>query len=296
MRVLLVPLLLILTGWLPAAEKDARPPRFRVGVDTVIVRVTVTDPLNRYVVGLEKDHFKIYENKLEQSLTHFSNDISPISVGIILDMSGSMGDNILSARSSVIRFLEQGDPEDEYFLITFNDRTVLLQDFTNRSENIQNEISFRSPKGRTALYDAVYFGLEKVRDARHQKKALIVITDGEDNSSRYTFSEVKEFVKESDVQIYVIGERGDIGYGRSIISEIVRLTGARAFFPNNFKQLDYFCDLIHSELRNQYLVGYVPSDRESDGAWRKIKVELDPPDGMPRLKVRAKEGYFAPEK
>ncbi|MDA2933289.1 VWA domain-containing protein [Acidobacteria bacterium AH-259-D05] len=282
--------------WLMAGEENDLPPRFRVNVDTVVVRITVTDPLNRYVVGLEKEHFRIYENKLEQALTHFSNDKSPISVGIILDMSGSMGDNILSARSSVIRFLEQGDPQDEYFLITFNERSALARDFTNRSENIRNEISIKSPKGRTALYDAMYLGMEKIREGRHQKKALIVITDGEDNSSRYTFSELKEFVKESDVQIYVIGERSDMGYGRSIISEIVRLTGARAFFPNNFKQLDYFCDLIHSELRNQYLVGYTPTNRKGDGSWRKIKVQLNPPEGMPKLKVRAKEGYFAPRK
>ena len=281
---------------LSAGEEDDLPPRFRVNVDTVVLRVTVTDPLNRYVVGLERDHFKVFENKLQQTLTHFSSDKTPISVGIILDMSGSMGDSILSARSSVIRFLEQGDPADEYFLVTFNERSSLLRDFTNRSENIQNEITVKNPKGRTALYDAIYLGLEKIRAARNEKKALIVITDGEDNSSRYTFSELKDFVKESDAQIYVIGERGEMGYGRNIITEIVRLTGGRAFFPNNFKQLDYFCDLIHSELRNQYLVGYTPTDRRNDGTWRKLKVDLEPPEGMPRLKVRAKEGYFAPRK
>lgn len=297
MKRLFLPYLLVVLlspTWLIAAEKNDVPPRFLVAVDTVVVRVTVTDPLNRYVVGLDRDHFRVFENKLEQTLTHFSNDKSPISVGIIMDMSGSMGDNILSARSSVIRFLEQGDAEDEYFLVTFNERSALVRDFTNRSENISNEISISNPKGRTALYDAMYLGMEKIREGRHQKKALIVITDGEDNSSRYTFSELKDYVKESDVQIYVIGERGDMGYGRGIISEIVRLTGARAFFPNNFKQLDYFVDLIHSELRNQYLVGYTPTNNRSDGSWRKLTVRLDPPEGMPKLKVRAKQGYFAP--
>ena len=272
------------------------PPRFRVDVDTVIVRVTVTDPLDRYVLGLEKAHFRVFENKLEQTLTHFSNDKSPISVGIIMDMSGSMGDNIIGARNSVVRFLEQGNPEDEYFLITFNNRATVVRDFTNQSKSIRNELSTKSPQGRTALYDAIYLGLEHIRSGRHQKKALIVITDGEDNRSRYTFSELKDYVKESDAQIYVIGERGDLGYGRSVITQIVQLTGARAFFPNNFKQLDYFCDLIHSELRNQYLVGYTPDHKREDGSWQKLKVRLDPPEGMPKLKVRAKEGYFAPRK
>lgn len=276
------------------AQSRQGPARIRVDVDMVVVRVTVTDPLNRYVIGLDQDHFKIFENKVEQDIIHFSNDRSPVSVGIILDVSGSMSDNILSARNSVIRFLEQGDPGDEYFLITFNDRTALAQDFTSRSENIQNDISITAPKGRTALFDAIYLGLEKIREGRNDKKALIIITDGEDNRSRYNFSEVKEFAKESDVQIYVIGERDELGYGRGIIAEITRLTGGRPFFPNSFKQLDYFVDLIHTELRNQYVIGYASSDRDYDGKWRKIKVQLDPPEGLPKLSVRAKEGYFAP--
>jgi Ca-activated chloride channel family protein len=279
-----------------ADQKPKIPPRFKVDVDTVVVRVTVTDSLNRYVVGLEKEHFKVFEDKVEQTVSHFSNDKSPLSVGIILDISGSMGDNMISARNSVVRFLEQGDDQDEYFLIGFNHQTELLQDFTSKAKNITADVATTSASGRTALYDALYLGLEKIRQARNDKKALIIITDGEDNSSRYTFSEVKDFAKESDAQIYVIGEKGDIGYGRGIINEIVRLTGGRAFFPSSFKQLDYYCDLIHTELRNQYVLGYSPTDKNFDGKWRKIKVRLDPPEGLPRLSVRAKEGYFAPQK
>lgn len=269
-------------------------PRFAVGVDTVVVRVTVTDPLNRYVVGLDKDHFRVFEDKVEQTISHFSNDAASISVGIIMDTSGSMGDNILSARTSIMRFLQQGNPQDEYFLITFNEQSTLVQDFTAHSETIQNQISAANPKGRTALFDAVYLGLEKMKGGTNEKKALIVITDGEDNSSRYTFSEVRDYVRESDTQIYAIGERGELGYGRGIINEVVRLTGGRAFFPHNFKQLDYFVDLIHTELRNQYVLGFIPSDKEFDGEWRKLKVELEPPEGLPKLNVRAREGYFAP--
>ncbi len=295
-RVLLVSFLIAYLQGIGTAQQKDPPPRIRVEVDMVVVRVTVTDPLNRYVIGLNSDHFRVFENKVEQEILHFSNDRSPVSVGIILDVSRSMGDNILSARNSVVRFLDQGNPADEYFLISFNDRTALVHDFTSRSENIQNKISITSPKGRTALYDAIYLGLEKIREGRNEKKALIVITDGEDNRSRYTFSEVKDFAKESDVQIYVIGERGELGYGRAIIAEITRLTGGRPFFPSNFKQLDYFVDLIHTELRNQYVIGYTPSDRRTDGEWRKIKVRLDPPEGLPPLSVRAKEGYFAPQK
>ena len=289
-------LLLVASQLITASKKADFPPGFRVDVDTVVIRVSVTDPLNRYVVDLEKEHFKIFENKVEQSISHFSNQLYPVTVGIIFDVSGSMGDNVYSARNSVVRFLDQGNPADEYFLVTFSNSATLLQDFTSRNENIQNEVSITNPKGRTALYDALYLGLEKIRGARHRKKALIIITDGEDNSSRYTFSEVRDFAKESDVQIYVIGERSDLGFGRGIIAEIVRLTGGRAFFPNSFKQLDYFCDLIHTELRNQYLLGYTSTNRKFDGKWRKVKIRLEAPEGLPRLSVRSKKGYFVPKK
>lgn len=282
------------TGW--AASEKNQPPGFRVDVDTVVVRVSVMDPLNRYVVGLKREDFKLFEDKIEQTVTHFSNGPAPLSVGFVFDTSGSMEDNILSARNSVVSFLEQSDPDDEYVLITFNDRARLLQGFTSRGEDIQNEISISSPKGRTALYDALYLGLEKMRDARHDKKALIIITDGEDNSSRYTFTEVKELAQESDVLIYVIGERGELGFGRFVISDIAGLTGGRAFFPDSFKQLEYLVDLIHAELRAQYLLSYTPTNRRLDGRWRKIKVRLDSPEGLPDLKVRAKEGYLAPKR
>jgi Ca-activated chloride channel family protein len=273
-----------------------RAPVFRTAVEMVIIHAAVTDPLNRYVVGLERDHFKLYDNKVEQTITHFSSDNSPLSVGIIFDVSGSMSDNLISAKNSVVRFLEQGNNQDEYFLVTFNDRTALVQDFTPKNDNIRNQVSLMHAKGRTALYDAIYAGLQKLSEAKNDKKALIVITDGEDNSSRYTFSDIKEFAKESDAQIYVIGEKGDQGYGRSIISEIVSLTGGRAFFPNNLKSLDYYCDLIHTELRNQYVLGYTPTNATHDGKWRKVKVRLEPPEGLPKLSVRAKEGYFAPKR
>ena len=271
-------------------------PVFRTGVDLVVIRAAVTDPLNRYVVGLEKQHFKVFDNKMEQTITHFSNDNAPLSVGIIFDVSGSMADNLMAAKNSVVRFLEQGTLQDEYFLVTFNERAALIQDFTPKSEDIRNRIGMVSARGRTALYDAIYAGLQKLSEAHHDKKALVVITDGEDNSSRYTFSDVKEFAKESDAQIYVIGEKGDLGYGRSIISEIVSLTGGRAFFPSSLKQIDYYCDLIQTELRNQYVLGYTPNNGLHDGKWRKVKVRLDPPEGLPKLTVRAKEGYFAPKR
>ncbi len=270
-------------------------PVFRVGVETVFVKVSVIDPLNRYVVGLEKDNFKVFEEKVEQNITQFSQQAAPISVGIIFDVSGSMkaNNNINSARTAIVRFLQSANPEDEFFLLTFNTSTTLVKGFTNETAAIESEIAFKQPGGRTAVYDAVYRGLEEMKKAKNEKKALILITDGEDNSSRYTSAEVKEFAKESDVQIYGIGEQGQLGYGRSEIQNIVSLTGGRAFFPDNFNELDYYIDLIHSELRNQYVLGYEPSNKNHDGKWRKIQIKLEPPPGLPRLAVHAREGYYA---
>jgi Ca-activated chloride channel family protein len=281
----------------PDRSKPQEKPLFRVGVETVFLKVSVTDPLNRYVTGLEKEHFKVFEDKVAQELTHFTQQSAPISVGIIFDVSGSMKDNnnINAARNAIMRFLQSGNPEDEFFLVTFNQKTTLVTNFTHESSTIQNEVSFRQPGGRTALYDAVYMGLDQIKGGKNEKKALILITDGEDNSSRYSAAEVREFAKESDVQIYGIGEEGKLGYGRAEIQNIVALTGGRAFFPNNFNELDYYIDLIHAELRNQYVLGYSPTNKTHDGKWRKIRVRLDPPEGLPKLIVHAKEGYYAPK-
>jgi Ca-activated chloride channel family protein len=279
-------------------KKTTPPPIFRVDVETVSVKVSVTDPLVRYVTGLEKEHFKVYEDNVEQAITHFSQEAAPISAGIIFDVSASMKDNnnIKKAKNAITRFLESGNPQDELFLITFNNKTNLALDFTDQSTALENEAALQKPGGTTALWDAVYMGLNKIKEGKREKKALIVITDGEDNSSRYSAGEISDFAKELDVQIYAIGQQGTLGdTGRYSIQSIVNLTGGRAFFPNSFSELDYYVDLIHAELRSQYVLWYHPTNKVHDGKWRRIKVKLDAPRGLPKLIVRAKEGYNAPK-
>ncbi len=297
-RFLTIPaILLCFAAYLNGQGNRASLPLFKIDVDTVFVKVSVTDPLNRYVTGLEKEHFKVYEDKVEQTITHFNQQSAPISVGIVFDISGSMKDNnnIRKAKAAIVRFLQSRNPDDEYFLITFNHNINLIQAFTEESAALETDVAFQKPGGRTALYDAVYMGLDQVNKGRNEKKALIVITDGEDNSSRYSPSEVREFAKESDVQIYGIGEQGNLGYGQYEIENIVGLTGGRAFFPNNFNELDYYVDLIHAELRNQYVIGYVPTNSIHDGKWRRIRIKLDAPQGLPKLSIHAREGYNAPK-
>jgi len=196
--------------------------------------------------------------------------------------------------------LNTGNPQDEYFLVTFSNRPEMSEDFTTDIAKLRNRLVFESTKGMTSMYDAVYLGLEKLKDGTQPKKALLLITDGEDNRSRYTFANVREFVKEQDVQIYAIGITGDwnsqLGAGRtgrSLIEELSDLTGGHAFFPDSVYDLEDICTKIAVELKNQYVLGYKSTNEAKDGKWRKIKVDVKPPKGVGRLNVRWKTGYYA---
>jgi len=280
---------------------DKKPVQtLKIDVDLVLVSATVTDSLNRYVSGLESQHFQIWEDKVEQKLEYFSAEDVPISVGVIFDVSGSMKDKIATARSAAATFLKTGNPEDEYFLVEFANRPELTSDFTTDVSKLQNKLLLAPAKGMTAMYDSVYLGLEKLKEGNNPKKALLLITDGEDNRSRYTFQNVKEFVKEQDVQIYGIGivdewnSQLSAGHtGRAMVEELADLTGGRAFFPDSVYELEDICTKIAIELKNQYVIGYHSTNQAKDGKWRKLRLKVNPPKGIPRLNVRAKQGYYA---
>jgi Ca-activated chloride channel family protein len=273
----------------------------KVDVDLVQVNATVTDSLNRYVSGLGQEHFQIWEDKLEQKIEYFSAEDVAVSIGMIFDVSGSMKDKISTARDAAVTFLKTGNPEDEYFLVEFANRPEVASGFTTDVSKLQNKIIFAPAKGMTAMYDAVYVGLEKLKEGNNPKKALLLITDGEDNRSRYTFQNVKDFVKEQDVQIYAIGitdewnsQLGAGRTGRAMVEELADLTGGRAFFPDSVYELEDICTKIAIELKNQYIIGYHSTNAAKDGKWRKLRVKVNPPKGIQHLNVRAKAGYFAP--
>jgi Ca-activated chloride channel family protein len=260
----------------------------------------VTDSLNRYVSGLESEHFQLWEDKLEQKIEYFSAEDVPISVGIIFDVSGSMKDKISTAREAASTFWKSGNPEDEYFIVTFANRPEVAADFTTDVTKLQSKLILTAAKGMTAMYDSVYVGLEKLKEGTNPKKALLLITDGEDNKSRYTFQNVKEFVKEQDVQIYGIGITDDwnsqLGAGktgRAMVEELSDLTGGRAFFPDSVYELEDICTKIAVELKNQYVIGYRSTNEAKDGKWRKLRMKVNPPKGIQRLNIRAKQGYYA---
>jgi Ca-activated chloride channel family protein len=272
----------------------------KVDVDLVLVPVTITDPMNRLVTGLEKDNFQLFEGSSAQEIRSFSSEDAPVSLGVIFDSSGSMSSKMDRAKDAVVEFFKTANPQDEFFMITFSDEPEQVSDFTSSVDEIQNRLVFAVPRHRTALLDAIYMGISKMRQAKYAKKALLIISDGGDNHSRYTENEIKSLVKEADVMIYAIGiydryaSAVEERLGPQLLNDIAELTGGRAFTIDNPNDLADVATKIGVELRNQYVLGYRPTKVVRDGKWRKIKVKLLPPKGLPPLRVYARTGYYAP--
>ncbi len=272
----------------------------KVDVDLVLVPVTITDPMNRLVTGLEKENFQLFEGNSSQEIRTFSSEDAPVSLGVIFDSSGSMSSKMDKAKDAVMEFFKTANPQDEFFMITFSDEPEEVSDFTSSVDEIQNKLVFAVPRRRTALLDAIYMGVSKMRQAKYAKKALLIISDGGDNHSRYTENEIRSLVKEADVMIYAIGiydryaSAVEERLGPQLLSDITELSGGRAFTIDNPNDLGDVATKIGVELRNQYVLGYHPAKVVRDGKWRKIKVKLLPPKGLPPLRVYARTGYYAP--
>jgi Ca-activated chloride channel homolog len=273
----------------------------RTSTEITLVGASVVDPMGRLVTGLEQENFRVYEDGVEQEIVRFSSEDVPVSIGVIFDMSGSMADKIAKSRQAAVQFFRTANPQDEFFLVDFNDRAQLISPFTASVDELQDRLMYTGAHGMTALFDGVYLGLSQMRGAHNTKKALLILSDGGDNHSRYSETEVRKFVREADVQIYAIGLFEPDGgptpeerNGPTLLSDMTTMTGGRAFTVQDVNQLPDIATKISMELRNQYVLGYRPSDRAHDGKWRKIKVKLNPPKGLPPLSVSAKSGYFAP--
>jgi Ca-activated chloride channel family protein len=286
----------------PAAEVKAGE-EIKVNVNLTLVNVTVTDPLDRLVTGLGKEHFRVFEDGVEQEILSLSSEDVPVSIGLVFDMSGSMSDKVEKAREAAVQFMRTANPQDQFFLVSFNDRAELTSGFTNSVDELQNRMMFTASRGRTALFDAIYLGLSQMRGAHNGKRALLIISDGGDNHSRYTEGDVKNYLKEADCQLYAIGIFDPIGIrsrtteeleGPSLLSEMTEMTGGRVFPVGNLGELPDIAAKIGMELRNQYILGYKSANPQHNGAWRKIKVKLRPPKGLPSLRVYGKTGYYAP--
>lgn len=269
--------------------------------DLTLVYVTVTEPTGRLVTGLEQSNFRVYEDGKEQEVVRFASEDVPVSIGVIFDMSGSMGDKIDKSKNAAVQFLLTANPQDEFFLVDFNDRAQLVSPFTGSVDDIQTRLMYVGAHGMTALYDGVYLGLSQMKGAHNRRKALLIISDGGDNHSRYGENDVRNFVQESDVQIYAIGLYEPDGgptpeerNGPSLLNDLTHLTGGRTYTVRSPSELPDIATKISQTLRNQYVIGYRPSNEAHDGKWRKIKVTVRPPKGVPPLTVYAKTGYYAP--
>lgn len=272
----------------------------RSKVDLVLVPVTITDAMNRPVTGLERDNFQVFENKQPQEIRNFSTEDTPVSIGIIMDNSGSMVNKIDRAREAIRQFCEASNPQDEFFMITFSNEPRLASDFTDRPEEIENALLGTPPHGETSLLDAIYMGIHKMKDARYPRRALLILSDGGDNHSRYSEREVKSAVREADVMIYSVGTfdryattREEL-LGPELLQSVSEVTGGQSYTLTNLAELPQVTRSIGTRLRHQYMLAYRPPARARDGKWHKIKIKLRLPKKWTAfLRVNARTGYYS---
>lgn len=278
-------------------------PKFNVDTTLVLIPANVTDPTNRFVLGLEKKDFHVFEDGVEQTIAHFSGEDTPLSIGLVFDASGSMDDKLETSRQAAIQFLKTMNPRDEAFLVQFSDRAELLSEFTDHIDDVQRKLSSVKPGGLTALLDGVHIALDEMKKAKNPRKAILIVSDGGDNHSKYSSSEIQALVREADVQIYAMGvfepliflgmSKEEIS-GPRLLSEIAEQTGGRAFAASDPHDLPSVAARIGIELRNQYVLAYSPKNQQKDGKYRKVEVKVTPPAGLSALKVHWRLGYYAP--
>ena len=235
-----------------------------------------------------------------QVIKSFSTEDAPVTIGVIFDLSGSMNSKFQRARKALSEFLRTSNPQDEFFVVGFNDRPAVIVDYTSDVDDVEARMVMLKPENRTALIDAIYLGVDKLKQAKYERKAILIISDGGDNRSRYTEGELRRVVRESDVQIYSIGifdqyaPTTEEQLGPILLNDICEMTGGRMFRVLDINDLGDIASRISAELRNEYVIGYRPSQVKQDGNWRKLKIRLVPPPGLPTLTVHNRQGYYAP--
>jgi len=273
-----------------------------VNVHMVVVGVTVVDSGGRIITGLNKNNFRVYDERVSQEIASFSCEDAPASVGMVFDASGSMSNKIARSKEALFQFFKTSNPDDEFMLIDFADRPGLLSSFTSNIEALQGILASLETGGRTSMLDAIYLGLNEMKRAHSNRKALVVISDGVDNNSRYSERDIERAVRESDTQIYAIGILEPTMFrwlpgeksGPALLSRLANLTGGNMFPASSASQLPAIAKEISLELRNQYTIAYKPSNLIRDGSWRHISMEVVLPNSQSRLRVYNRAGYYAP--
>ena len=282
---------------LPQSSSIVGRDQLVINTDLVTLTVSVTDRKGQYVSGLDKSAFAVFDDQAPQVISFFSDEDVPVSVSVVFDVSGSMrGSKILQAREALSHFIQTSHERDEYFLLSFDSRVYNLLEKTRDADAVLAKFTYVQPHGNTALYDAVYLGIDKLAQGAYRKRVILLISDGEDNSSRYTFKELRRALQESGVVVYSIGI--GVSYlphatGEETLKRLASITGGNAFFPTSAAKMNEVFERIALELRHQYSIGYRPRTFVPDGKWHRLKVKVTPPPGLPRLVVRSREGYYA---
>ena len=310
LRYLIPTLLLVIPATVDAQQLERDENReFQISVDVELVQlpVSVVDRDGVPVIGLDQQHFEVFEDGVRQEMSLFEHEDVPISVGLVIDNSGSMRNKRERVNSAALVFVREGNPEDETFIVNFDDDAYLEQDFTGSIGNLIDTLENVDTRGETALNDAIYLSLEHVEaNGRMDKKAVLVVSDGEDNASKFGFNRVMERLREAEVTVYVIGllelndQRGGLfrrspsSRAKRELREIAESTGGQAYFPESLDEVEELCRRVARDLRNHFTLGYNPTNRAFDGTWREVEVRVNPPRGFPRVEVRTKPGYYAP--
>jgi VWFA-related protein len=289
----------------PNAPQGPTTPRFNAGATLVLIPASVTDPLNRFVLGLHKQDFHIFEDGVEQTIAHFSGEDAPLSLGLVFDSSGSMDDKLRISRLAAQQFLKTMNAQDEAFLIDFSSSAKVEVGFTAHVEELQDKLAAMQPGGLTAMLDAAQMALHEMKKATNPRKAILIVSDGGDNNSKYSASEIESLVREADVQIYAMGvfepsiltgmSKEEVS-GPRLLAELAEQTGGRAFSASDPTDLPSVAARIGIELRNQYVLAYSPKNAAKDGKYRKVEVKVTGQPGMPDLKVHWRLGYYAPSR
>ncbi len=289
------------SSWRP---KDALVPQTSIQVDADLVQipVTVVDREDRLVTGLDKESFRLYEDKVQQVITHFARESTPASVAFVLDTSGSMSGKLRKAREAISVLLDKSDANDEFLLVEFNERADMVLDISNDPIEVRRQLGLLRATGRTALLDAVHRSIYEIRRAHNPRKALVIVSDGGDNCSRRTISEVKNLVRESDVQIYALGifdpadvrfqSREELG-GPALLKAIAKQSGGRFFEISNLADLPEIAERIADSLRTRYVLGYSPTNARRDGKYHKVDVKVLQAKGGQKLQASWRRGYLA---
>jgi VWFA-related protein len=292
---------LILLSLLLASIVGAQEETFKlnVNVDLTEVHVNVTDEKDRPIGNLLKDNFRIFEDRTEQKISVFKHEDLPVSLGLVIDNSRSMEPRKQRMDAGILSFVQKSNPDDETFVVHFDDTARIDRDFTASIPELEKTLASVKPYGQTAIYDALLLALDHMEGAKRMKKAILLFTDGVDNSSQHTLTEAVEAAKRAHVAVYTVGLlslSGGLKAEDSLI-KIAEASGGRAYFPQTVEEARADMERVARDLREQYTLGYFPSNGSHNGGWRSVRIEVAPPAGSPantKLNANYRHGYYGP--